>query len=606
MQEAVAVDIPTKPQEEQEQKEEQEKKEEPQQQQQQKEVQEKEMSADEGGEPVLHHPAAETPIQRSRRLIAEKRRLFLTPQYLAYSALTVFFLVNMFIEARHKTVEFAPLIQRYIPPGWLGHGKYRLDLSDAQWRQLHAYMPLMACGFALWAAASNLVRRVFGADSFVRLLWHVAVNLAVLYYLHKRFAVLAVGVALVSYVLARLCGASRVGPWVAWAYHALVTGVMYATDGFMDWPVRSSAWRWWLRQGGDQLVRWHTIYKITLLRLLSFGVDYNWARRNRPVNQRVAAKSVLERQQEEPRPLREYESVLHFLAYAFYVPLYMGGPVVTYNAFAAQYREQQRTVSLWQIVWGLVRLSAYYVGFDVVGHYIHMLCINEKRLWYGHMSSLDMVYDALYTLTWMYMKFLIMWRTFRLFALLDGINTHENMPRCIYVVNKPSVMWKSWHASFNRWTIRYLYVPLGGSRSQLWSAWIIFFYIGMWHGLELVWLSWAVLNCAALFAEAAVKQLVARSAFCQRHVSAWYWPHIECVGYTVNIVGLVLANLSISHGFHHTYNFLRFVLRNNGAAWSVPYFLVALWSHGHLQRTIQEIEQERAKIEQERQKPARG
>jgi hypothetical protein len=38
---------------------------------------------------------------------------------------------------------------------------------------------------------------------------------------------------------------------------------------------------------------------------------------------------------------------------------------------------------------------------------------------------------AYLTLNFMYMKFLIIWRTFRTFSLLDGIYTPENMRRCI-------------------------------------------------------------------------------------------------------------------------------------------------------------------------------
>ena len=542
-------------------------------------------------------------IEELRRTIKEKRRLLVSPEYLFYWVWPVTFVGYMFVVAYRKSVELKDTLRYLLPVGWLDgvvrlvvpdyRGKHRLDLSDMQWRQLHAYMPALLGGLAVWAAASNAVRALCGRTGAVRRAWYLAGSAALLVFLHGRWAVLPVAVALGNFALARACGASRAGPWVAWAYHVLVTVAMYATDGTLD-VLGVAAWRNWL-EAGDQSVRWHTVFKITMLRMLSYSVDYNWACRGTPPNPRALAKSVLERQQEEHRPRAEY-GLADYLVYAFYVPLYLGGPVVTYNAFAAQYRAPQQTVPLRASVRALVRVAVYLVLFDLVGHFIHMLCINERRLWYGPMTSLEMVYDALYTLTWMYVKFLIMWRTFRYYAVLDGINTHENMPRCIYMVNTPSVMWRSWHASFNRWTVRYLYVPLGGSRAQLWSAWLIFVYIGLWHGLELPWLAWALLNCAALFAEAAVSRLVARSPVWAPRTRAWYWVHVQCLGYTACIVALVLANLSISHGFRHTFNFVRFTVRNPGAAWTLPYVLFVLWNHGHIQQTIQQIEAARARL----------
>ncbi len=40
-----------------------------------------------------------------------------------------------------------------------------------------------------------------------------------------------------------------------------------------------------------------------------------------------------------------------------------------------------------------------------------------------------------------------------------------------------------------------MYVPLGGSKSQAWSMWVIFSFIGLWHDLQTRWLAWALLNC---------------------------------------------------------------------------------------------------------------
>lgn len=227
-----------------------------------------------------------------------------------------------------------------------------------------------------------------------------------------------------------------------------------------------------------------------------------------------------------------------------------------------------------------------------------MLCVNERRLWYmARLPTYELLLMCLYVLGWMYVKFLIMWRTFRVFSVVDGFDTHENMPHCIFTVNRPSYMWRSWHASFNRWTVRYLYVPLGGQRTQLATAWLIFVFIGLWHGLELPWLAWALLNCAGLFLELAAARLVARSPRLARcRARAPWWVHVECLGYTFNIALLVVSNLSISHGFFYTWNLLRLIATGDDAWWSIPLFLAVIWNNAHNQKIIQDIGLQRAKI----------
>lgn len=44
--------------------------------------------------------------------------------------------------------------------------------------------------------------------------------------------------------------------------------------------------------------------------------------------------------------------------------------------------------------------------------------------------------------------------------------------------------WRGWHASFNRWLVRYLYIPLGGSRRRALAIWPAFFFVALWHDLE--------------------------------------------------------------------------------------------------------------------------
>ncbi|CAE7740794.1 gup1 [Symbiodinium sp. CCMP2592] len=88
---------------------------------------------------------------------------------------------------------------------------------------------------------------------------------------------------------------------------------------------------------------------------------------------------------------------------------------------------------------------------------------------------------AMLLLIAMWLKFLCIWRFARLWALCDGIDVPENMQRCVCNNYSLSGFWRGWHASFNRWLVRYLYIPLGG-RGLLWAnVWIVFGFVVVEH-----------------------------------------------------------------------------------------------------------------------------
>lgn len=92
-------------------------------------------------------------------------------------------------------------------------------------------------------------------------------------------------------------------------------------------------------------------------------------------------------------------------------------------------------------------------------------------------------------------QFLVIWRYFRCCALLEGIEPPENMLRCVNNNYDIEGFWRGWHASFNRWLVRYMYIPLGGSSYRIFNIWAIFTFVALWHDLELRMLGWAWLMC---------------------------------------------------------------------------------------------------------------
>lgn len=62
---------------------------------------------------------------------------------------------------------------------------------------------------------------------------------------------------------------------------------------------------------------------------------------------------------------------------------------------------------------------------------------------------------------------------------------------------------RGWHASYNKWLIRYLYIPLGGSSNRIINSLIIFTFVALWHDIELKLLAWGWLIVLFIIPEVA-------------------------------------------------------------------------------------------------------
>ena len=84
-------------------------------------------------------------------------------------------------------------------------------------------------------------------------------------------------------------------------------------------------------------------------------------------------------------------------------------------------------------------------------------------------------------------------------AKVLGFDIRENF-NSPYFATDVRDFWRRWHMSLNTWFVDYLYIPLGGGRN-LKGKWqkslntmIVFFCSGLWHGANMHYVVWGVLN----------------------------------------------------------------------------------------------------------------
>lgn len=190
-----------------------------------------------------------------------------------------------------------------------------------------------------------------------------------------------------------------------------------------------------------------------------------------------------------------------------------------------------------------IRLFISIMVMEVILHYLYVVAISKTahsaNSWAGD-SPFQLSMVGYFNLHIIWLKLLIPWRVFRFWALLDGIDPPENMVRCMSNNYSAFGFWRGWHRSFNRWIIRYIYIPLNGSKRPLINALAVFTFVALWHDISLQLLYWGWLVVLFLMPEA-----FARILFPARKFAAYptIYRHLSAIGAVCNILMMMAANL---------------------------------------------------------------
>ena len=135
---------------------------------------------------------------------------------------------------------------------------------------------------------------------------------------------------------------------------------------------------------------------------------------------------------EHPSPDVAY-SLLEYVAFLAYPPLYIAGPTSSFNAFASQLHTPQRTYTHAAIArYALVKFALIFAATEVFTHTVYANAMAVSREWSpgaGGFGPDDVGVTSLMTLNFMWFKFAVIWRFFRLWALMSGVEVPENMVR---------------------------------------------------------------------------------------------------------------------------------------------------------------------------------
>jgi D-alanyl-lipoteichoic acid acyltransferase DltB (MBOAT superfamily) len=191
----------------------------------------------------------------------------------------------------------------------------------------------------------------------------------------------------------------------------------------------------------------------------------------------------------------------NFVDYSLFVsffPLLVAGPIERATHLLPQIKNKRTfeytnaVDGLRQILWGLFKKI---VVADTCAIYAGEIFNN-----YSHYSGSTLVLGAVFFAFQIYGDFSGYSDIALGTARLLGFELLRNFA-FPYFSRDIAEFWRRWHISLSSWFRDYLYIPLGGSKGNMWTkirnTFIIFLVSGFWHGANWTFIVWGGLN--ALF-----------------------------------------------------------------------------------------------------------
>ncbi|RDW56420.1 hypothetical protein BP5796_13169 [Coleophoma crateriformis] len=331
------------------------------------------------------------------------------------------------------------------------------------------------------------------------------------------------------------------------AYMSTIHGEVHAADGLLH------SWSGWLDDHGGIIPRWEILFNITVLRQISFSLDYYWsldqnggntAKKNFPDPSDLSERDRIE----FPADAKDY-CYRNYIAYTIYGPLYLTGPIITFNDYISQLKYPPVSIEKTRTLKYGIRFLLCLLTMELVLHFDYCVAISKGDPLWSDYTPVQVSLLSYFNLHVVWLKLLLPWRLFRLWALIDGIDPPENMLRCTSNNLSSVKFWRGWHRSYNRWLIRYIYVPMGGSSSR--SSWksisesalkfiTIFTFVALWHDISLNLLIWGWLIVLFMMPEVVAGILFPRKKW-ENNLTAY---RIICgIGAVGNVIMMMAANL---------------------------------------------------------------
>ena len=316
------------------------------------------------------------------------------------------------------------IYSHYLKRGWL-FGRLRDD-SDFQYRSFRDYVPLLFLVMVIYVGMARLIERLLRGGDSARgsyrqvgggsaqeggprpgrypflIFWTAVIVLA----LHGTNTIKLLACCGINYAIAKGLAGTPLATPLIWIFNIATLFAVHYYDGFelshmhsaFNILVRIMTHRhvahnvplinflFWQDGFKGLLPRWQINYNITMLRLVSFALDYHWAKKASTTSATAngAIKGDLDSRARSAtsHPLSEY-TFLNYILYVLYPPLFVAGPIMTFNDFYSQL-QRPLTIPGRVLVSYAIRFAVCLLTMEFILHYMYVNAMKEAEAWYGN------------------------------------------------------------------------------------------------------------------------------------------------------------------------------------------------------------------------------
>ncbi|CAL1577900.1 unnamed protein product [Knipowitschia caucasica] len=248
-------------------------------------------------------------------------------------------------------------------------------------------------------------------------------------------------------------------------------------------------------------------------------------------------------------------------SYTFYHPFFYNGPIIGYKDYIQQIKQPVEDLGRdWAVlkflIFRILRIILWWGIAEYMLHSMYMHSIQSNETYLEILPPWALGGLALALVQFFYVKYLVFFGLPSMLAMMDGL-IPPKLPRCVSIMRTFTGMWRHFDEGLYRWLIRYIYVPLGGSRHgplhKVLSSALAFAFVCLWHGGHDYLQYWALMNWAGVMVESAMQTLLSSSLiqpFIERHFSAAMKRRCVALLCAFSTAMLILSNLIFLGGIH--------------------------------------------------------
>ncbi|KAF5359446.1 hypothetical protein D9756_002933 [Leucocoprinus leucothites] len=287
-----------------------------------------------------------------------------------------------------------PFYRNKLEDGWIP-GRL-VDNSDAQYRTFRNNIPVLSVAILLhllvkYIASSlspdspSLTSRARRFNTPSSLMFNLIFSLITVTILHGINVLKIVLILFINYLLAKRLRGSRSSIIMTWVFNG---AVLFGNEVFEGWKLG----QWfeglaWLDDHAGLYHRWYISFNITMLRLVSFTMDYYWAcnKKGKDLDDLEGVKELSEKQRQALSHPDSIYSFSNFVAYALYPPLYLAGPIMTFNDFMWQHRYPNKQPPASTPIKGYtIRFLCSLLTMECILHFMYVVAIKDRKAWVGY------------------------------------------------------------------------------------------------------------------------------------------------------------------------------------------------------------------------------